>query len=271
MLQRVVETAVAKLRQEPQVRAAVPQIDDIARAVLPQVTGNRLSIVIDREHGLDRLLELAAVALKDARRAAQRTQSVNNLKQIALAMHNYHDIHRRFPPQAACSKDGRMLLSWRVLILPFVDQEPLYRQFHLDEPWDSDHNRALIAKMPPVFASPSLPGGLSAKGLTTYLVPVGDKTVFGGKEGTTFAKITDGTSNTIMVVEAHPSVAVPWTKPDDLPVDMKQPLRGLAGQPNKTFNAAICDGSVRVVSETIDPNTLRKLFQMNDGEPVELP
>ena len=90
-----------------------------------------------------------------AREAAIRAQCTNNEKQIALALHNYHDQHNSFPPAFSQGKDGKPLLSWRVLILPFLDQQQaLYDQFHLDEAWDSPHNRTLIAKMPAVLSLP---------------------------------------------------------------------------------------------------------------------
>src|SRR5207249_2796575 len=80
--------------------------------------------------------------------AGRRTVSQNNLKQIGLAMHNYHDTYRHFPPQALTDKNGKPLLSWRVAVLPFIEQDNLYRQFKLDEPWDSEHNRKLLERMP---------------------------------------------------------------------------------------------------------------------------
>ena len=86
--------------------------------------------------------------------AARRAQSMNNLKQFALAMHNYHDTNGKFPAASSFDKDGKPLLSWRVHVLPYLEQAELYKQFHLDEPWDSEHNKKLIEKMPNVLASP---------------------------------------------------------------------------------------------------------------------
>lgn len=187
-----------------------------------------------------------------------------------LAMHNYHDVHTHFPGRAGVSKDGKPLLSWRVYLLPYVEAAPLYDQFHLDEPWDSDHNKKLIEKMPKVFASPAMPQDLAKRGMTTYLVPVGEKTIFEGLDGIKFSAILDGTSNTIAVVEANAENAVIWTKPDDLKVDMKNPLKGLTGvwKETKVFLVGLCDGSVRAVNEKIDPATLKRLFQKDDGEPI---
>ena len=147
----------------------------------------------------------------------------------------------------------------------------MYEQFHLDEPWDSEHNQKLLAQMPAVFASPDLPADLRAKGMTTYLAPVGPGTVFGGTEGTTIASITDGTSNTIMAVEVAPAKAVIWTKPDDLAIDPKDPRAGLTGQAGGRFSVLMVDGAVQRLPDSIDPQTLGRLFQKNDGQRVNVP
>lgn len=269
-LAKVVEAATGHLRQQAEVREVLPQIDELVRGLRPTCEGDRLTLTLEQDH-LQRLVTLLTPALRAARGAAEQTQSSNNLKQIALAMHMYHDEHKCFPAQASCGPDGTKLLSWRVHLLPYLDQDALYRQFHLNEPWDSAHNRTLIAKLPSVFVSPRAPRNLAAKGLTTYLVPVGEKTVFAGREGTPLAQITDGTSNTILFVEAAPSAAVIWTRPDDLAVDRQTPRKGLTGQPANGFLAAFCDGSVRFLADSVEPETLRRLFQMNDGQPVQLP
>src|SRR5207302_1956982 len=95
-------------------------------------------------------------AVQKVRMAAGRTRSANNLKQMALATINYADAFGRAPAAAICDKNGKPLLSWRVAILPFIEQDNLYKQFHLDEPWDSDHNKKLLARMPNVYALPGV-------------------------------------------------------------------------------------------------------------------
>jgi hypothetical protein len=196
-------------------------------------------------------------------------QSVNDLKQVGLAMHNYHDANGQFPTQALRDKQGKPLLSWRVAILPYIEQEPLYKEFHLDEPWDSEHNKKLIAKMPPLYHGPN--ANLAAEGKTTYLVPVGPDTIFpAGGDGMRMAAITDGTSNTILAVEAADERAAVWTKPDDLPVDPKEPLKGLTRPGQDGFLALMADGSTRYLRATIDPKKLAALFTRAGGEPVTI-
>jgi hypothetical protein len=205
-------------------------------------------------------------AIQKVRSAATRAQTSNNLKQIALAMHNYHDSMGSLPPQATYDKNGKPLLSWRVLILPYIEQDNLYKQFHLDEPWDSEHNKKLLAQMPRVYASPQDEN--TTKGHTTrYQGFVGKGAFFEGKKGLRFADFTDGTSNTLMIVEA--SKAVPWTKPEDIPFDPAKPLPKLGLPNSKGFQASLCDGSVRFISHTIKPMTLRNLIMRNDGNVID--
>jgi hypothetical protein len=192
---------------------------------------------------------------------ARRNRSVNNLKQLALAMHEYHDANKEFPTAAYYDKDGKPLLSWRVGLLPYLGHKDLYQQFHLDEPWDSAHNKKLIDKMPTVFAF----GDGAKKGLTHYQVLAGKGTAFDGKKGMRIpADFPDGTSNTILIVEAKD--AVPWTKPADLPYDDKKPLPKFGGLFKDGFHVALADGSVRFVSSKISERTLRFAITRDDGE-----
>ena len=150
-------------------------------------------------------------AVQSARTAARRSQSVNNLKQIGLALHNFHVVNNHFPPQAITDQEGKPLLSWRVAILPFLEQQGLFNEFKLDEPWDSPHNKALLERMPATYA---IPGAEAEPGMTFYRGFSGEHTLFDPKVklGVGIATITDGTSNTLGIVEAKE--AVPWTKPD---------------------------------------------------------
>ena len=147
---------------------------------------------------------------------AQYIKSANNLKQIGIAIHNYHDVNERFPAYFL-TKAGKPGLSWRVAILPFIEEGELFKQFKLDEPWDSENNKKLIEKLPKTYAPVR---GKADKGQTFYQMFVGRSTML-APEGTkvSFSGVTDGLSNTIMVVEGAKPVI--WTKPDDLPFDGK--------------------------------------------------
>ncbi|HYT87230.1 MAG TPA: TIGR03067 domain-containing protein [Gemmataceae bacterium] len=220
-----------------------------------------------------RAARLAQEEARAARRApqgagqtAQQRASANNLKQIGLAMHNYHDTYKKFPTNAIYSKDGKPLLSWRVAILPFIDENALYQQFKLDEPWDSEHNKKLLDKMPMVYAP--VGGAAAGPNTTFYQVFTGPGTIFEGTTGIRLPAITDGTSNTILAVEA--GKAVPWTKPDDIPFDPKKDLPTLGGLFKEGFNILMADGSVRFVRRGFDVPTLRAAITRNGGEVLDL-
>ena len=206
-----------------------------------------------------------AAAVIKIQQAAATTASANNLKQIGLAVHSYHDAVGNFPPAAVCDKKGKPQLSWRVLILPYIEQDNLYKQFKLDEPWDSENNKKLIAKMPAVYAMPgkSKPGDTD----TYYRVFVGNGAGFDWIMGGKFAQIADGTSNTLMVVTAKD--AVPWTKPDELEFDPDKDMTKLIGMVvNGKAQVAMFDGSVRTLSKLPSKETLNALITKNGGEVV---
>jgi hypothetical protein len=181
----------------------------------------------------------------------------------------YYDAKKALPAHATYSADGKPLLSWRVQILPYIEEQDLYNKFHLDEPWDSENNRALIARMPQVFANPNLPNGT---GKTNYLAVLAKECVFDGTaKGATFPKITDGTSKTIGIVEADADKAVEWTKPDDLHYDANNPTAGLGHVRPGVWLAAFLDGHVEAVSDTCDPNIVKAMMTKAGGERIGLP
>jgi hypothetical protein len=252
---------------EKEVGKAVPNFKQIATLLVPKVEGDRLVLVLDEKNqGIDLLLKSASIPLVEARNAARRSQSSNSLKQIGLAMHNYYDLYKSFPPRASRGPDGKPLLSWRVHILPFLERKALYEEFHLDEPWDSEHNKKLIERMPPMYRSPA--SHLKERGKTNYVVPVGPGTLFAGDKGPKFEDVKDGLSNTFMVLEVADDRAVTWTKPDDFPYDPKTPEKGLGGAFEGGFQALFGDGSVRFFKLPLPADELRAWFSIAGGEPA---
>ena len=236
-----------------------PQRD--GSTLLVQGTGNQLNIGTTGT-----LVALLLPAVQSAREAARRAQSTNNLRQIALAFHNYDAVHKKFPAQANYDADGKPLLSWRVHILPFLEHSNLYEQFKLDEPWDSEHNLKLAKNMPEIYRNPS---AVMAAGTTNYLVPTGKGLFFDGPEPRRIVDLLDGTSNTIMVVEADPDMAVTWTQPADFDVDLQNPRRGLGGfREGNVFMACLADGSVRAISKTIAADILKALLTVDGKEAI---
>lgn len=207
--------------------------------------------------------------VNSVRGAVLRSETTSQMKQLALALLNYESTNGRFPKAAAFqAADGSPGLSWRVAILPFLEENALYDQFRKNEPWDSPHNRALIARMPSFFKSP---GSKLEEGYTNYVAIVAPNTILSnGRRGTSTQEITDGTSRTVMLVEADDDAAVPWTKPDDLAWDTQQPLRGLGQIWSGRFYAVFGDGSVRALGADLPAETINGIFSRNGGENVTL-
>jgi uncharacterized membrane protein YhaH (DUF805 family)/DNA-directed RNA polymerase subunit RPC12/RpoP len=204
-------------------------------------------------------------AVQKVREAASRAQSQNNLKQMGLAMHNYNAVNNSHLPAAAiCDKNGRPLLSWRVAILPYIEEQALYSRFKLDEPWDGPHNIQLLALMPKVYRLPDDPK--TPLDHTHYQVFVGNGAAFDLRRGFSIpGDFTDGTSNTILIAEA--ANAVPWTKPEDIPFDPRQPMIPLMSNHFRSgFDVVLVDGSTRVVSPALSDPTFKAAITRNGGE-----
>ena len=212
-VQRLIGGGLKFLAKMPAVQTRVQNADDIATLLTPKIEGNRLKLSLTKENrGVQKLVGLLKPALTVAQAGHRHRLSKNNLKQFGLAMHNFHDIYGSFPPTASYDDNGKKLLSWRVFLLPYLVGGKLYQEFYLDEPWDSEHNRKLIPKMPAIYHNPF--SGFGGKGKTSYLAPVGKEgkqflTVFSGKAGVPIREVLDGTSNTIMIIEVAPEFAVP--------------------------------------------------------------
>ena len=210
-------------------------------------------------------------AVQKVREAAGRTKSANNMKQIAIAVHNYHDTYMHFPEDIK-DKAGKPILSWRVEILPYIEQNAIYQQFKRDEPWDGPNNKKLSQMTIPTYLSPTDGPAVAAAdgwGMTNYLGVAGPNTIFDPKGKIRMVDITDGTSNTIMVVETRD--AVPWAKPGDLQFDPDKPLPRIApAWPGDITNVLMGDGSVRAVNiNRVPEKTLKALFTRNGGEVID--
>jgi hypothetical protein len=167
------------------------------------------------------------------------------------------------PPAAICDQGGKPLLSWRVALLPYLGEQNLYSRFKLKEPWDSPNNRPLLALMPRVYRMPEDPNPTTDQ--TYYQVFVGNGAAFEQQRSLRFPfDFPDGTSNTIMLVEADTSV--PWTKPDDIPFDPNGPLPPLGKHHSGAFLAAMMDGSVRPVPRNVSPTTLKAAITRNGND-----
>ena len=244
-----VEALAHHFAADPGSQALATRLQEIQ----PTTEGDRVVAPLDPET----IVSVVAGQVREVRDAVAHTETVNNLKQIALALHNYLAKHDTFPPAFRSDSNQQPLLSWRVLILPFLEEQKLYEAFHLDEPWDSPHNRALIPRMPKEFASPFESSALIAEGKTVYLTPRGTATMFPGEQAIGLRDLIDGTSNTIMTLEADEASSTIWTKPDDWDV-----TRGVPKQ-SRPLIVGLGDGSVRTFRKKLKPEVWQALTTRN--------
>ena len=226
------------------------------------------------------LCGLLLPAVSPAREAARRMHCSNQLKQIALALHNYHAVYKSFPPAYIADSRGRPIHSWRVLILPFLEQQPLYESYSFDEPWDGPNNRKLLSQIPPIYCCPSQSDvEAESPSHTNYVAVVGENTAWPGKTATSVQDIVDGTANTLLVCEVA-NHHISWMEPTD--VSYSEAVEMLtasdpdqhSGHVYQSFfyewshgrQVAIADGSVRFIPYGIDANDAKLLLARNDYE-----
>lgn len=223
-----------------------------------------ITLTLTEGAGLNPLAKLLSGQLHAAHQSAHNMVTENSMKQLGLACHLFHDKFGSFPPVASFDDQGNKMLSWRVYVLPFIDQSELYEKFHLDEPWDSPHNRELIKEIPHTFADAA---HQARPGYTRILAVEGEQMAFTGqREGLALVTFTDGASQTILMVEVPADQAVPWTKPVDYAVDPDDPR---PTSPDQPFPALFADGSVRPIEAGTDAATLLRMMTRNEGTPAE--
>lgn len=241
----------------------------IAKADLWSLSGNEIAVDAKMTYSIPTvgvLTGLLLPAVQSAREAARRMSSMNNIRQLGLCILNYESAFQKLPARAICDADGEPLLSWRVSMLQFMDQKEaaLYKEFHLDEPWDSEHNIRLLDRMPATFKHPGYNGPM---GYTNYLAPYYEDTIW-ASEKPRLQGITDGTSNTIALIEVNDQHAVPWTKPEDIDLDevsISEYFR------SSGMHVLMFDCSVQFVSQfsLADPDYLEPYITSSGGEPVQ--
>lgn len=211
-------------------------------------------------------------AAEAAREAARRSQCVCNFCSIRLALANYHTTYGSLPPAFVVDAQGRPAHSWRVLLLPFIEQNVLYETYDFKEPWDGLNNRKLLKQMPGVFACPSHRDAKA--GLTNYVLITGPGTAFPGASTVRYDDITDGTANTILAAETI-SLEVPWTAPIDLDIrtmsfrlnDRARP--SISSKHPGGANVVFADGSYRFLTNSAVADDLKALTTIAGGEKVD--
>ena len=212
-------------------------------------------------------LTLFVPYLWQARAEILRRDCAHNMKHILLALHSYHDQYGSFPPAYTVDDHGTKLHSWRVLILPQLGEDELYRQIRLDEPWNSDHNKRFQTQMPGVFCCPA-DRSKQKRGETSYVWLIGKGFISDGTSCTKLSEISDGTSNTLMLVETlHP---ICWTSPEDLTEEqcwtsVEGSLGAIGSNHRVAANLGFADGSVSPL-EQFDIYTILRIATIAGGE-----
>ena len=228
------------------------------------------------------LVALLLPAIQAARGAARTVSQENNMRQIGLAMHNYHDVHRSFPYAGT----DEVPMSWRVSLLPYLEEQPLYEQFDFNQPADAPVNEAAAAYMPAVYGTLLFEHGSDRSPLQVPIGPLaanqpparGQTPSLQSLESPSdtarparFADLLDGSSNTAAVVLVRPeAINARWTRTEaDYEVDLTDPAAGLFRTAEGTYLILMADGSVQQVDARIDRQTLSNLMTRDDGQVVD--
>ncbi len=220
---------------------------------------NTVSLSTKLEGDPSELLAMAMPAVLDVRAKARDVESMNNIRQLALAMLNFESAYQRFPSAVLVSPAGKKY-SWRIAILPFVGHNDIYDAYRMDEEWNSEHNAKVTASVPPVFRHPNS----KSKTNTSYFAVVGNETMFPpGGNGMSFGQVTDGSPNTILLVEAKKDIH--WAEPRDLAFDPGM-QRELGGYSDGEFVAVLTDGSCHRLSNNLGNRIFKAMVTRAGGE-----
>ena len=256
----------------------------LLRTLLPDVEEDKLIVRLKGQNAASKQVVVATVgvsvalllpAVQASREAARRMQCMNHMKVIVLAIHNYHDARGVLPPLYTVDADGKPLHSWRVLLLPYMEQTALYSQIRLNEPWDSEYNKQFHNVNIPVYRCPSNPN-IADRANCNFAAIAGEGFVPAKKAGSmgdyTMERLADGTSDTIAIVEVKQPFC--WMDPtadvtlDELSKGINVPGGRVGSFHTNGCNVGMFDGSVRFFNQTIDLKLLRALGTCAGGESV---
>jgi hypothetical protein len=206
---------------------------------------------------------------------APRSTCKNNLKQIGMAFHSYHDDYGSFPTAYIADKTSQPMHSWRVLLLPYLGEKELYEAYDFEEPWNGRNNRKLAERIPRVFRCPSFEHHRSAEAsdahLTSYCAITGSGTAFAGSTPMSFSDVSDGALNTLLVAEVSAQQR-PWMQPRDVTVAnihfqfSDEEADKLNHESGAQF--LFVAGNVHFINHTIPPDLLTALTTIAGGEEI---
>jgi hypothetical protein len=239
----------------------------------PVVAGKKSSIsgamiaIIIVVAGLGSVMLLGAVllpAVQAARFRARRMQSAGNMKQIVVALHNYHDTYNTLPPAYIPNNDGTRRTSWRVLVLPYLEHNGVYQQYAMGQSWDHPAN-ATVRQLP--MAVYRDPNSVSANAReSSYLLITGKGTAFDGASTKKFSDMLNGTSNIALAVEVQ-GHNIEWTEPMDVDIsDLPQLIKSGTFRNSGTATVMMADGSVRQMPLANLGLKLQAMARIADGE-----
>ncbi len=229
------------------------------------------------------LAALLLPATSHVRYGIARLTCTNNMKQLSLGLHNYVSVHNTLPASAQSNPNSDHLQSWRIWIAPYLESSQFYAQFKRNESWDSPANKKTLLNynFDPLFNCPS---HITPSNVTHYFAIVGEQTMWPPGRGRKLNEITDGTADTIMLIEASHK-AVPWAKPEDLSSDEAVELltnppmtdnfgyevdEGFFYRSTRGINVAFADGYVQFLGLPISHKHAVALLTVDGGEDLEL-
>ncbi|MDX1930947.1 MAG: M56 family metallopeptidase [Pirellulaceae bacterium] len=271
-IEATMQAAMAMLTNMFSVAKSSPDesVQKSIEALIKLVESHKLKATTDTELQLQLEMDMESLGkfliapLSSAKLAGDRERQANSMKQLGLALHNYHGAHGRFPAAVTVDPESGMKRSWRVELLPYMDgMGILYNQYKTNEAWDSPDNMKVLKQMPAVFRHPSQPRDSTSTAITAAY---GEGLLFGRSgKGTPISTITDGTSNTVAFLEAKTDI--PWTKPEDIEIDLtKDNVPEFGGFDTTGYNVGMADGSVKYFAKVIDIRVLKALLTIAGGE-----
>lgn len=205
-------------------------------------------------------------AQRGVREPGRRSQCKSYLKQIGLALHNYYDHYDAWPPAYTVDADGKPLHSWRTLLLPYLDQAPLYNMINFAKPWNAPENAHAYESRIPGYQCPS---AIMPKTSTAYLAIVGNSCCFNPTQTRKFSEVTDGLSNTLAVIEVTPEQAVHWMSPLDAYEELVLAIEPHTKQSHTGgTHVLVANGAVRFLPGTTSASTRRALLTIAGGETI---